>query len=54
MAAQAAGYFLLKLSIAGNRSTETELLHSSASYCQITGRGCDRRKAEYRAMVEWR
>jgi hypothetical protein len=53
VAAQAAGYFLHKLSIAANRSTETELLNSSARYCLITNSGCDRYTAECGAMVEW-
>jgi hypothetical protein len=53
MVAQAAGYFLRKLSIAPNRSTETELLHSSTSHFLITDSGCDRITAEYGAMVEW-
>lgn len=39
MAAQVAEYFLHKLSIAANRSTETELLHSSTSYCLNTDSG---------------
>ena len=53
MAAQAAGYFLHKLSIAANRSTEAELLHSSTSYCPNADSGCERRTAEYGAVVEW-
>jgi len=53
MAAQAAGYFLHKLSIAANGSKETELLHSSTSYSLNTDSGCDRRAAEYGAVVEW-
>jgi hypothetical protein len=53
MAAQAAGYFLHKLSIAANQSTETELLNSSNSHFLITDSGYDRVTAEHGAM-EWR